>query len=142
MADVVFYILPSLSQRDRHLFTCRLIEKVYKNRQFCYVYTHSHQQSLQLDKQLWTFRAGSFIPHQILENHLPECEQSILIGTQDAPDTWQKIIVNLSTKCPKNTPKMERILEILDASEAIKQAGRVRYRQYQQDGYNITTHTM
>ncbi len=142
MAEVSFYILPSLSQQDRYLFACRLLEKAYKNKQFCYVVTNSQQQSQQLDNQLWTFKPGSFIPHQILENNLPEFEQSILIGTQAAPEQWQNIILNLSSNYPENTSQSKRILEILDNNKEIKHAGRDRYKQYQQAGHNITTHTM
>ncbi len=142
MAEVSFYILSSSSQQDRHLFACRLIEKAYQNQQFCYVYTNNHQQSQQLDNQLWSFKAGSFIPHQVLEDSLPEFEQSILIGSQTAPEKWQKIVLNLSSNYPDTSSQSERILEILDNNETIKHAGRIRYKQYQQAGHNITTHTM
>ena len=142
MAEVSFYILPSSSQQDRHLFACRLIEKAYQKKQFCYVYTNSYQQSQQLDNQLWTFKAGSFIPHQVFEDNLPEFEQSILIGSQTAPEQWQKIVLNLSSNYPDTSSQSERILEILDDNETIKHAGRIRYKQYQQAGHNITTHTM
>ncbi len=141
-AEVSFYILSSLSQQDRNIFTCKLIEKAYRNKQFCYVHTESQQQSQQLDIQLWTFRAGSFIPHQILESETPEFENTILIGTQPAPDKWQKIIVNLSPQSPDDLTRTDRILEILDNNEDIKQAGRHRYRQYQQAGLLITTHNI
>ncbi|MEO1899407.1 MAG: DNA polymerase III subunit chi, partial [Methylococcales bacterium] len=85
---------------------------------------------------------GSFIPHQILEEKPPAFEQSILIGTRSAPDKWQNIIVNLSSHFPENISQVDRILEILDNNEEIKQAGRVRYKQYQQAGLNISTHTL
>ncbi|HIF53652.1 MAG: DNA polymerase III subunit chi [Methylococcales bacterium] len=142
MPEISFYILPGVSLQDRHLFACRLIERAYRDQQFCYVYTDNHQQSLQLDNHLWTFKPGSFIPHQILEEKPPAFEQSILIGTRSAPDKWQNIIVNLSSHFPENISQVDRILEILDNNEEIKQAGRVRYKQYQQAGLNISTHTL
>lgn len=139
-AEVSFYILNSLSQQERNIFVCKLIEKAYRNKQFCYVHTESQQHSQQLDNLLWTFRAGSFIPHQILENETPKFENTILIGTQPAPGKWQKTIINLSSKTPDNPTHTGRILEILDSNEDIKLAGRYRYREYQQAGLNITTH--
>lgn len=142
MPKVSFYVLSSTSPQERYLFTCRLIEKAYKNGYFCYVYTHNDQQSQQLDNQLWTFKSGSFIPHQMLTHHPPSFEQSILIGTQPTPDKWQKMIVNLSLNYPENTSRCERILEILDNNTEIKQAGRTRYKQYQQTGLAVSTHTV
>jgi DNA polymerase-3 subunit chi len=140
MAEVSFYILPSQSTQERYEFACKLIEKVYRSGCFCYVLTDNAEQSQKIDDLLWTFRAGSFIPHQIYTSELPAIEKVILIGSHDVPENWQKTVINLSSHCPEQFDKIERILEILDNSEATKELGRNRYRQYQQSGVNITTH--
>ena len=144
MAEVSFYILPSESTQERYLFACKLIEKAYRSGHFCYVLTDTAEQSQKIDDLLWTFRAGSFIPHQIYTGELPlapiQQEKVILIGSLNAPENWQKTVFNLSSHCPEEFDKIERILEILDNSEATKETGRNRYRQYQQSGMNITTH--
>jgi len=142
MPEASFYILPSHSLSDRFLFACKLIEKAYRSGQFCYVYTDSLQQSQQLDNQLWTFRENSFIPHQVYDenNIAPYNEQTVLIGTQAAPKNWQKLIFNLSSKYPDDLTKTERVLEILDNNEELKQAGRQRFRQYKHNGFDISTH--
>lgn len=140
MAEVSFYILPSESTQERYEFACKLIEKAYRSGCFCYVLTDNAEQSQKIDDLLWTFRAGSFIPHQIYTGELPAIEKVILIGSHDVPENWQKTVINLSSHCPEQFDKIERILEILDNSEATKEPGRNRYRQYQQSGVNITTH--
>jgi len=140
MAEVSFYILPSESPQERYEFACKLIEKAYRSGCFCYVLTDNAEQSQKIDDLLWTFRAGSFIPHQIYTGELPNIEKVILIGSLNAPENWQKTVINLSSYCPEEFDKIERILEILDNSEATKELGRNRYRQYQQSGVNITTH--
>ena len=140
MAEVSFYILPTESLQDRYLFACKLIEKAYRSGCFCYVMTDSAEQSRQLDDLLWTFRAGSFIPHQIYTGEPPEIDKVILIGSLDAPESWQNTLFNLSSRYPDPEPQTQRILEILDNSETTKEAGRNRYRQYQQSGMKITTH--
>ena len=140
MAEVSFYILPSESAQERYLFACKLIEKAYRNGHFCYVLTDNAEQSRHLDDLLWTFRAGSFIPHQIYTGELPDIEKVVLIGSLNPPENWQKTLFNLSSHYPDSGPKTERILEILDNSETTKEAGRNRYRQYQQSGMTVTTH--
>ncbi len=142
MPEVTFYVLPSESQQERQAFACKLIEKAYRSGHFCYVLTDSEQQSRQLDEKLWTFRPGSFVPHQIFHNQLPAVEQTVLIGSEPIPDQWRKIIVNLSAKRPEHLNQCGRILEILDNSEETKQDGRNRYRQYQESGFEVTTHNM
>ena len=140
MAEVSFYILPSESAQERYEFACKLIEKAYRSGCFCYVLTDNAEQSQKIDDLLWTFRPGSFIPHQIYTGELPAIEKVILIGSLNAPENWQKTVINLSSYCPEEFDKIERVLEILDNSEATKELGRNRYRQYQQSGVNITTH--
>lgn len=140
MAKVSFYLLPSDSAQERYLFACKLIEKSYRSGCFCYVLTDSAEQSRLLDDLLWTFRAGSFIPHQLYTGGLPAIEKVILIGSINPPERWQNNLINLSPHCPGHFRQAGRILEILDASEAAKAAGRERYRQYQQAGIDVVTH--
>ncbi len=140
MAEVSFYILSSHSQQERIGFACRLIEKAYRSKQFCYVYTDNLQQSQQIDDLLWTFRPTSFVPHQIYQGTTPDYQQTILIGSDLAPENWQSLILNLSSKYPENISRTQRILEILDNNEAVKQPGRERYQLYNKAGFNLTTH--
>ena len=140
MTEVSYYLLPSESPQDRYLFACKLIEKAYRNACFCYVLTDNAEQSRQLDELLWTFRAGSFIPHQLYIGELPDIESVILIGSLAAPANWQKLLFNLSSHFPGQIAETGRIIEIVDNSEATKAAGRNRYRQYQQSGMKVTTH--
>ncbi|NOS87285.1 MAG: DNA polymerase III subunit chi [Methylococcaceae bacterium] len=142
MAEVSFYILPSASLAERDLFACKLIEKAYRSGSFCYVLTDTAEQSHHLDDLLWTFRAGSFIPHQIYNGILPELEQVILIGSLMPPEGWQKTLFNLSSHFPDASQHSERILEILDNNETTKASGRDRYRRYQALGMDITTHKL
>ena len=142
MSEASFYILPSESLFERYLFACKLIEKAYRSGQFCYIYTDSPQQSQQLDNQLWTFRENSFIPHQVYDEQPPEYDQTILIGSKSAPEKWQRLIFNLSSSYPNDLAKTDRVLEILDNNEALKYAGRLRFRQYKEDGFKLITHDM
>ena len=142
MAEVSFYILSSALLQERYLFACKLIEKAYRNGQFCYILTDSDEQSQLLDDLLWTFRAGSFIPHEIYTGQAPSTDKVILIGSIKAPEHSQGLLFNLSSKYPEDISNTKRILEILDNCEITKAAARNRYRQYQQAGMSVTTHNM
>jgi DNA polymerase-3 subunit chi len=140
MPEVSFYLLPTSSGHERDLFACKLVEKAYRNGDFPYVLTGSPEVSQQLDDLLWTFRAGSFIPHQIYNGELPELEKLILIGANQPPEPWRKTIINLSPHCPDDFMTAQRILEIIDDHEETKALGRSRFRHYQQAGIEIVTH--
>jgi DNA polymerase-3 subunit chi len=138
--EVVFYVLASSNQQERQDFACKLIEKIYRGDTFCYVLTEGEEQAEEVDKALWCFRAGSFVPHQRYLGVLPNNRKTILIGANDIPSDWQRVIVNLSTQFPAIVENTERIVEILDNSEASKRAGRERYRHYMNAGLEIITH--
>ncbi|PPC91327.1 MAG: DNA polymerase III subunit chi [Methylobacter sp.] len=142
MPEVSFYVLGSHSAQERLLFVCRLAEKAYRSENYCYVVTEDEQQSRELDDLLWTFRQGSFIPHQIHTGTLPEPTNVILIGQPPAPPGWQHTLINLAGPCPESFAQADRILEVVDENATIKAAGRLRYRQYQQAGLAISTHKM
>jgi DNA polymerase III subunit chi len=140
--EISFYVLPTESTQERYLFACKLIEKAYRSGSFAYVLTDSLEQSQLIDDLLWTFRAGSFIPHQVYTGELPTVENAVLIGSNHPPEHWLKTLINLSSQCPQDFQQAERILEILDNSQETKAWGRNRYRQYQQAGIEIATHKM
>lgn len=140
MPEAVFYVLATQSQAERMEFACKLIEKIYRGGQHCYVLTDSPEQASHFDKLLWTFRAGSFIPHQIYNGVIPTLRQTILIGGGDIPGDWRNLLVNLSNITPQINPETGRILEILDNSEPCKHAGRQRYRYYQELKFTLKTH--
>ena len=142
MPDISFYVLPTESSQERYLFACKLIEKAYRSGSFAYVLTDSIDQSQLIDDLLWTFRAGSFIPHQQYKGEMPEVDNVVLIGSNNPPEKWLKTVINLSSETPQDFLKADRILEILDNSEVTKTWGRSRYRQYQLAGLEITTHKL
>ena len=142
MPDISFYILPTESLQERNLFACKLIEKAYRSGVACYVLMDDAGQSQRFDDLLWTFRAGSFVPHQLYDGQTPEFTNVTLIGQQAPPDGWRHTVLNLSAQCPENFQALGRILEILDNGETTKAAGRQRYRQYQKAGIEIATHKL
>jgi DNA polymerase III subunit chi len=140
--EISFYVLPTESCQERYLLACKLIEKAYRNEFLTYVLTDSTEQSQLIDDLLWTFRAGSFIPHQIDKGELPELENVVLIGSDPSPEKGYKTLINLSTRIPDGFTKAERVLELIDDSEESKALGRDRYRHYQQTEMEISIHKM
>ncbi|GFO71202.1 DNA polymerase III subunit chi [Bathymodiolus japonicus methanotrophic gill symbiont] len=142
LPKVNFYILPTQSEQGRQLFACKLAEKAFRLGFKSYILTNSMQQAQQMDNILWTFRASSFVPHEIFQDGLPSIANAVIIGTQQAPAPWQHTLINLSTVCPEQLDQAEQIFELLDNDETQKQAGRLRYRHYQTLGITPNTHKM
>lgn len=142
LPKVNFYVLSSLSEQARQAFACKLAEKAYRLGFKSYILTNSLQQAQQIDHTLWTFRANSFVPHEIFQDNVPSAANAVIIGTQQPPALWQHTLINLSTDCPLQVAQSTQIFELLDNDETQKQAGRLRYRHYKTLGITPNTHNM
>ncbi|MGR9051809.1 MAG: DNA polymerase III subunit chi [Gammaproteobacteria bacterium] len=142
MPDAGFYILSNDSEAGRLHFACKLAEKAYRTGSFCYILTENERQGKILDDLLWTFRPGSFVPHEWYSGVCPAHSDRILIGILSPPEAWQKIVINLSSEVPENYNNCERVLEILNNDESIKLRGREHYKRYRDAGFNLSTHTV
>jgi DNA polymerase-3 subunit chi len=138
---VDFYILADATTESRLRFACRLTEKAYllKNRTYAHVPTAA--QARQLDELLWTFRDGSFIPHAIA-NHDDMLETPVLIGAAADYSHAGEFLINLTDTIPNFFDHFARVAEIVDASDAGRQAGRERYSIYRDNGYSPNTHNI
>lgn len=139
MTEIDFYVLSPGAQGDRFQLACRLVEKAYAQGRRVYLYTDSATHSEQLDRLLWTFRDGSFIPHGLL-HQVDAALSPVLIGHQDDPAEEHDILINLSSQLPAFFSRFQRLLEPLDQTPAILQAGRERYKHYKERGYPLRHH--
>ena len=141
MTQVDFYILNDTAPEARSLFTCRLAEKAYKQGHQVYINTESAPQLKQLDDLLWTFRAGSFVPHAIYAG-TRDAEQPVLLGHAVEPDGAVDVLVNLDGEVPPWFSRFNRVAELVGSGEEARAAARERYRFYQDRGYTLNTHKL
>jgi DNA polymerase-3 subunit chi len=137
---VDFYILETTRPGGRLHFACRLTEKAYSQGNAVYAHTESEQDASRLDDLLWTFRQGSFVPHERQTGGEPAAPVSI--GTPTASKRDGEVLINLCNNVPEFATGFLRIAEIVDGSESSKAAGRQRFRQYREMGLEPETHTI
>lgn len=142
MLEVSFYILPSASLQDRDVFVCKLAEKAYRQGTYCQILTASEVHSKILDDLLWTFRANSFIPHQISAPNNRCLPKQILISADQAHLPASTTLINLSQQIPTSLSDFNRVLEIVHHEEHCLMTSRERYRHYQQAGAKLSTHKL
>ncbi|MDZ4149527.1 DNA polymerase III subunit chi [Methylicorpusculum sp.] len=142
MTGVSFYILEKDSAQGQYIFACKLIEKAYRQGQFSFVLTKDDRQSQIMDDLLWSFRPGSFIPHDKMPCTPNTNSSRVLIGKALPSDDHQTLLINLSENCPDLDHQNARIIEIIENDETAKAAGRARYKQYQSAGFSIETHRL
>ncbi len=139
MTQIDFYILEEKARGNRYMLACRLIEKIYHQGRRIFVHTQSEEESRHMDRLLWTFRQGSFVPHARLEKAKPSATPVIIGCTEEAGDE-SDVLVNLALQVPNFFSRFERVAELIDREQEIKLAGRQRFKFYRDRGYPLNTH--
>lgn len=140
MTRVSFYILKGNKEHDRQVFACRLAEKAYYQGHQIYIHTEDAEQAQQINQTLWSFRADSFVPHQLVDDQDNSCP--IVIGHDTSPPRLMDLLINLGSKQPPFFSQFERVAEFVNDDENNKLIGRERYRFYQQRGYELDTYNI
>jgi DNA polymerase-3 subunit chi len=138
---VDFYVLPEADTGARLHFACRLTEKAYKLDNKTHAHVTGAAQARQLDEMLWTFRPGSFIPHEI-SDQAPQANAPVTIGHDCEATPSGDLLINLADTIPPFFDQFTRIAEIIDSSAECRQHGRERYSFYRANGYEPETHKL
>ncbi len=142
MTRVDFYILAAGSgQEAAERTACRIAEKAFRQGHQVYLHVADGDAAERLDELLWTFRAGSFVPHARWP--LPEGGEAppVLIGA-DEPPAGPDVLVNLAPEVPGFFSRFLRVAEIVGGDEASRARARERYRWYRERGYPLHTHEL
>ncbi len=135
-----FYVLAGAEDQHRLHFACRLIEKAYRLEHQVVALTQDAHAAASFDELLWTFRDGSFVPHELLGTDNPA--SPVCIGHLQEEAAGGDLLVNLSGEVPSSFEGFKRVAEIVGGSETEKQAGRQRFSFYRDNGYPPTTHNV
>lgn len=142
MTQVDFYILSSDSDEARLTFACRLAEKAMHKAHQVYIHSASSSEGGRLDKLLWTFSQGSFVPHRLAAaGDAGDGPEPVLIGYGDEPAAAHRdLMINLTGGVPEFFSSFGRVAEVVDEAPERKAQGRERYRYYRDRGYPLNTH--
>lgn len=138
---VEFYVLASAEPAARLHFACRLAEKVYHLGQAVHIHADDLAAATELDGLLWTFRQGSFVPHEVTRpGSAPD--SPVTVGFGPGEPRQAELLINLAADVPAFMERFPRVAEIVDASDAGRQLGRQRFRIYRERGREPATHTI
>lgn len=142
MTRVSFYILNDQKAQNRQAFACRLAEKAWREGHQVFIYTENADQSAAMDEALWAYRPESFVPHEIMSDASAVTAPVLISHDNTPPPRLMDVLINLNAEQPMFFSQFERLVEIIDNDEQIKQQGRQRYKFYQDRGYPLETHSL
>jgi len=142
MKQADFYILSKEDEASRKLFACKISEKAYKMEKSIHISSPDKDYSKDLSKLLWSFKAESFLPHEIETKETKKNPKCILITHYKKITDESDVLINLSGMEVDECIKFKRIVEIILNKEDYKKEARERFVEFRDLGYKVNSHQM
>jgi DNA polymerase-3 subunit chi len=142
MARVDFYLLKQAGAESRYVFACRLAEKAYRLNNTVHIHAHSQSEVERVDDLLWTFRDGSFVPHETLPKKESTRRTPVTIACGTAAVEACDLLINLCDEIPAIAETFPRVAELVSSDENCKQESRKRFTAYRDKGHTLETHNV
>ena len=142
MARVDFYLLKQEGVDSRYSFACRLAEKAYRLNNKVHIHTVNQTDAARIDDLLWTFRDGSFVPHDIQNDSNSARRSPVTIASGDVDIEPCDLLINLCDEIPAFAEAFPRVAELVSSDEPSKQESRKRFTAYRDQGHTLETHNV
>ena len=142
MSRVDFYVLRDSGEAARQRFACRLAEKAWSLDNSVHIRVADQQTANVIDDLLWTFRDGSFVPHEKISAADQKTAAPITIGLDESVSRQCDLLINLSATIPGNAEAFPRVAEIVTSDVPSRQLSRERFVEYRNDGHTLETHKL
>lgn len=142
MSKVDFYVLSESGEMARQRFACRLAEKAYKLQNRVHICVSSPDVEQKLDELLWTFRDGSFVPHELLGAAASEPVAPVTISSGTTMQVDCDLLINLASELPEAIGRFPRIAEVVSADDECRALSRQRFVDYRVQGHTLDTHNL
>lgn len=142
MARVDFYVLNASGDPSRQRFACRLAEKAYRQQNTVHIQVDNQDIARRMDELLWTFRDGSFVPHDLLDSQAGGPSAPVTVGVAMSAERTPDLLINLGDQVPGSAGAFPRIAEIVTSDEQSKSRGRQHFVAYRDAGHELETHKL
>lgn len=126
---------------DKLKYGCRLVRKIYRSRHRVLVWCDDAVRLAEFDRLLWTFSQHDFVPHVGAGDPLAD-ETPVLLAAEPAETPFHEVLVNLGGGTPPMFSRFDRLIEVVAADDADREAARERWRFYRDRGYPLDRHDL
>lgn len=143
MKQVDFYLISNRVVDAKYKLAGRLANKLQRLEQRSLLVTSDQTECARLDEVLWSFSDTSFVAHEQISDGDRQSKVTIAdhenVSAKGLEDNYD-VLINLGDTVPVFSHHFARIAEIVDSDDASKQAARLRYKDYQSQGFELKTH--
>jgi len=137
--QVDFYVLED-PRKSVDQLACQLAMMAWEQGLSSLVVVPDSDHAKKLDELMWSWPQGRFLPHQVSGQ---TCQAPVSIGSlADLGHTQAEVVINLDLLPVPQPERFRRLLELVPAREADRQASRVKFRAYRESGLNPQSHAM
>jgi DNA polymerase-3 subunit chi len=127
--------------QDKQLLACKLSAKALEQGLHVLVLTSDESDAVRMDRMLWSVPATGFLPHCRARDELAAVTP-VIVDHDPGELAHEQVLLNLSGGRPAFFSRFQRLIEIVSADEADREAARERFRFYRDRGYEIRSHDM
>ena len=142
MAQIDFYVVSGDGDPARQRFACRLAEKAYRLENRVHIQVADRATTQTMDQLLWTFRDGSFVPHDVIESGAPAPDAPVTIGIASPDQDMPDLLINLTDSLPEDVGAFARVAEIVTSDEQCVIRSRKHFAAYRDAGHTLDTHKL
>jgi len=141
---VTFYLTGDDYRDGRLRLACRLAETAYRHGHKVYIHTPNQRVAEDLDRLLWTFADGSFVPHKVAAKQSDEGvdDYPVVIGAEEPDKSHDDVLIPLLEGVPAYFQRFTRVMEAVDSEATEKQQARARFKAYRDLGIEPETHNL
>jgi DNA polymerase-3 subunit chi len=137
MTEVHFHTLDDTGGNARLRQACLLAEQAYLAGERVLVWLEGPEQMSRVDDLLWTIGDRSFVPHEPLGENPAKCEAPVQLHAGALAGGIATAFTTLVTLRENPEPAslgFGKVVEVVDADAACRNAGRARFRWYREQG--------
>lgn len=121
-------------EKAKHL--CELAEEFFVSGQRVLLLVVDDNQAVTLDRFLWTWRKGSFIPHAC-DNGAVDClDDPVVIGTEERNPNGSRVLIMGRPCSLAFVRQFEQVIDFAEVyDDALAADARVRFARYREAGF-------
>jgi DNA polymerase-3 subunit chi len=128
---------------ERVEYACRVVRKARAAGKTVVAWTADAERLARFDAALWTFSALDFLPHVYADNPLA-AETPVLLALDAARLPQADVLLLLDDAPPPAHAALfaryERVIDVVSRDEAERDAARLRFKAYRDEGLEPTAH--
>ena len=127
-----------LERPERAVILCELAEEFFQKDQRVVLVVQDENQGVTLDRFMWTWRKGAFVPHVYDNGAIDYIVEPVVITTREENRNGARVLIQ-GRPCSINfIRQFEQVIDFAEVyDDALAQQSRDRYKAWRETGFHV-----